>query len=223
MQSFKLLGTAWLAAFFMVAASLPSSFAAAPAEPKQTSWQVVEQGLADLTKVFEANKGVYETNPQALYDKLDLAMQPYVDFRYISARVMGGRYFRAATPEQRSRFAATFQTTLVRTFGQGLMSFDYREFDLSIQEGETRFEDQDKVALEVIAKDGQRYPLSFTLRLHNNEWKVINLIVNGINLGLTFNSQFDRAMRENNRDFDAVITHWSPEQALNELQEGEVK
>ncbi|NLW04249.1 MAG: ABC transporter substrate-binding protein [Pseudomonadaceae bacterium] len=207
----------------MVAASLPSSFAAAPAEPKQTSWQVVEQGLADLTKVFEANKGVYETNPQALYDKLDLAMQPYVDFRYISARVMGGRYFRAATPEQRSRFAATFQTTLVRTFGQGLMSFDYREFDLSIQEGETRFEDQDKVALEVIAKDGQRYPLSFTLRLHNNEWKVINLIVNGINLGLTFNSQFDRAMRENNRDFDAVITHWSPEQALNELQEGEVK
>lgn len=223
MQSFKLLGTAWLAAFFMVAASLPSSFAAAPAEPKQTSWQVVEQGLADLTKVFEANKGVYQTNPQALYDKLDLAMQPYVDFRYISARVMGGRYFRAATPEQRSRFAATFQTTLVRTFGQGLMSFDYREFDLSIQEGETRFEDQDKVALEVIAKDGQRYPLSFTLRLHNNEWKVINLIVNGINLGLTFNSQFDRAMRENNRDFDAVITHWSPEQALNELQEGEVK
>lgn len=226
MRNFKLLNTTVLVAIFMVAGLVVSSLvtAAPAAEPKQTSWQVVEQGIADLTAVFEANKTAYETNPQALYDKLDLAMQPYVDFRYISARVMGGRYFRAATPEQRSSFAAAFQTTLVKTFGQGLMSFDYREFDLNFQEREARFEDQDNVALEVIAKDGQRYPLSFTLRLHNGEWKIINLIVNGINLGLTFNSQFDRAMRENNRDFNAVIANWSPEQALNELQEeGEVK
>lgn len=192
-------------------------------EPQQTSWQVVERGVAELTSVFKANKDVYESDPQLLYSKLDAAMQPYVDFRYISARVMGGRYFRAATPEQRSRFAATFQDTLVKTFGQGLMSFDYREFDLQVQDRETRFEDQDNVALEVVAMDGKRYPMTFTLRLYNNEWKVINLIVNGINLGLTFNSQFDRAMRESNRNFDAVIADWSPEQTLNELEKGEVK
>lgn len=193
------------------------------AEPQQTSWQVVELGIADLTSVFEANKATFATDPQLLYNKLDEAMQPYVDFRYISARVMGGRYFRAATPVQRSQFATVFQTTLVKTFGQGLMNFDYREFDLHINKDETRFEDQDNVALEVVATDGKRYPVIFTLRLHNNEWKIINLIVNGINLGLTFNSQFDRAMRENNRDFDAVIAGWSPEQLLNELEEGEAR
>lgn len=188
-----------------------------------SSRQVVEQGIADLTNVFEANKEVYATDPQQLYDKLDEAMQPYVDFRYISARVMGGRYFRAATPQQRRQFAAIFQTTLVKTFGQGLMNFDYREFDLQLQERETRFEDQDNVSLEVVANDGKRYPVTFTLRLSKDEWKIINLIVNGVNLGLTFNSQFDRAMREANRDFDLVITNWSPEQTLSELQEEEAK
>lgn len=188
-----------------------------------SSRQVVEQGIADLTSVFEANKEVYATDPQQLYNKLDEAMQPYVDFRYISARVMGGRYFRAATPRQRRQFATVFQTTLVKTFGQGLMSFDYQEFDLQLQERETRFEDQDNVALEVVAKDGKRYPVTFTLRLNQDEWKIINLIVNGVNLGLTFNSQFDRAMREANRDFDWVIANWSPEQALSELQEEEAK
>lgn len=191
------------------------------AEERLSSWQVVELGIADLTEVFETNKGVFETDPQQMYNKLDEAMLPYVDFRYISARVMGGRYFRAATPEQRSRFATVFQTTLVKTFGQGLMNFDYREFDLHIEKRESRFEDQDNVALEVVANDGKRYPVTFTLRLHKEEWKVINLIVNGINLGLTFNSQFDRAMRENNRDFDLVITNWSPDQTLSELKEGE--
>ena len=194
----------------------------AHAEPKQTSWQVVEQGVAELAAVFKANKGVYESDPQLLYSNLDEAMQPYVDFRYMSARVMGGRYFRAATPEQRSRFAVIFKDTLVKTFGQGLINFDYHAFDLQTQSGETRFVDQDNVVLDVVATDGKRYPVTFTLRLHNNEWKVINLIVNGINLGLTFNSQFDRAMRDNNRDFDRVIANWSPEQALDELEEREV-
>ncbi|MBE0505341.1 MAG: ABC transporter substrate-binding protein [Marinospirillum sp.] len=188
-----------------------------------TSWQVVEAGLADLTVAFERSKPNYEQDPQQLYTALDQALLPYVDFRYISARVMGGRYFRAATPEQRSRFAEVFQVTLVRTFGQGLMNFDYREFDLRIIERPARFEDQDNVELEVVANDGQRYPLVFTLRRHNDEWKIINLIVNGVNLGLTFNSQFDRAMREHNRNFDRVIDGWSPEQALEEMQAQEDK
>lgn len=210
----------WMGAFVLLI-----SFASPQlhAQPAATSWQVVELGVADLSRVFEANKATFETDPQQLYAKLDEAMQQYVDFRYMSARVMGGRYFRAATPAQRSRFAATFQTTLVKTFGQGLMSFDYREFDLHINKDETRFEDQDNVALEVVALDGKRYPVTFTLRLHEGDWKVINLIVNGINLGLTFNSQFDRAMRENSRNFDAVIANWSPEQLLNELEESEAK
>ncbi len=195
----------------------------AQAEVSLSSQQVVKQGIADLTEVFESSKSIYATDPQQFYNKLDTALQPYVDFRYISARVMGGRYFRAATPAQRTEFATTFQTTLVKTFGQGLMNFDYREFDLQLEERETRFEDQDNVALDVVAKDGKRYPLTFTLRLSGGEWKIINLIVNGVNLGLTFNSQFDRAMRENNRDFDLVIANWSPDQTLGELQKGEVE
>jgi len=195
----------------------------AQAEVSNSSQQVVEKGIADLTQVFEVNKTSYATDPQQLYTKLDTALQPYVDFRYISARVMGGRYFRAATPAQRSEFAATFQTTLVKTFGQGLMNFDYQAFDLQLQERETRYDDQDNIALDVVAKDGKRYPVTFTLRLHQGEWKIINLIVNGVNLGLTFNSQFDRAMRENNRDFDVVIANWSPDQALGELKQGEAE
>ncbi|SFC04044.1 phospholipid transport system substrate-binding protein [Marinospirillum celere] len=183
------------------------------------SHQVVEAGIEALTKAFEENRGSFEEDPDILYKALSDAMEPYVDFRYISARVMGGRYFRAASPEQRSRFARVFQKTLVRTFGQGLMNFDYREFDLQFRETASRHEDQDNVELEVVAQDGQRYPVVFTLRKSNDEWKVINLIVNGVNLGLTFNSQFDRAMREHRRDFDRVIDQWSPDAALEEIQE----
>jgi phospholipid transport system substrate-binding protein len=49
---------------------------------------------------------------------------------------------------------------------------------------------------------------------------VVNVIVNGINLGLTFRNQFDQAMRDNSRDYDAVIDGWSPDLAVEELEEG---
>jgi phospholipid transport system substrate-binding protein len=49
---------------------------------------------------------------------------------------------------------------------------------------------------------------------------VVNVIVNGINLGLTFRNQFDQSMRDNNRDYDAVIRNWSPDVGVDELEEG---
>ena len=47
------------------------------------------------------------------------------------------------------------------------------------------------------------------------------MIVNGINLGLTFRNQFDQAMRDQNRDYDAVIDGWAPELAVEELEQGD--
>ena len=42
----------------------------------------------------------------------------------------------------------------------------------------------------------------------NNEWKIINIVVNGINLGLTFRSQFYSLMDKNNNDISKVIDKW---------------
>ncbi len=59
------------------------------------------------------------------------------------------------------------------------------------------------------------------MRLDDGQWKVVNVIVNGINLGLTFRNQFDQAMRDHNRDYDAVINGWSPQLDVEDLEEGE--
>ncbi|WP_114418528.1 MlaC/ttg2D family ABC transporter substrate-binding protein [Marinospirillum perlucidum] len=193
------------------------------AEEESPAYQLVARGLDEVTEVFENNRDTYATDPEAFYQRLAASLEPYVDFRYISARVMGGRYFRAASPQQRSDFARVFQKTLVETFGQGLMNFDYQEFDLVYRPTPDRHENQDTVELEVVAEDGTRYPLVFTLRNKDDQWQIINLIVNGINLGLTFNSQFDQAMRDQQRDFDQVIANWSPDQALDDIDEGEAE
>ena len=42
-------------------------------------------------------------------------------------------------------------------------------------------------------------------------WKVRNIIVDGINLGLTYRNQFDGAMSRHGNDIEKVIGNWSEE------------
>ncbi|MDI5889757.1 phospholipid-binding protein MlaC [Halomonas rhizosphaerae] len=189
------------------------------AEPDQRPEQMIRASIDELMTRIEGREDYFADNLGELEAIVDDSLEDVADFRYIGASVMG-RYFGNATPQQRSRFVDTFRKTLIDTYTKGLVTFDYREIRVLDNQQASRYEDQASVAMEVVANDGTVYPVSYSLRLSGDQWKVVNVIVNGINLGLTFRNQFDQAMRDHNRDYDAVIDGWSPELAVEELEEG---
>lgn len=191
----------------------------AAAAPERTPEQVIRHSVETLTGEIEGRRDYFAENLDELKALVDESLDDIADFRYIGASVMG-RYFQSATPQQRSRFADTFRQTLIDTYTRGLVTFDYRELRVLDNQRPQRHEDQASVDMEVVATNGQVYPVSYSLRLSGNEWRVVNVIVNGINLGLTFRNQFDQAMRDQGRDYDAVINNWAPELAVEELEEG---
>lgn len=196
-------------------ALLPIAAQAAERSPEQ----VIRDSVEELTGQIEGRRDYFANNLGELKALVNESLDDIADFRYIGASVMG-RYFQNATPQQRARFADTFRQTLVDTYTQGLVTFDYRELRVLDRQRPQRHDDQASVDMEVVAVNGTVYPVSYTLRLSNGQWKVVNVIVNGINLGLTFRNQFDQAMREHNRDYDAVIRSWAPEIAVEELERG---
>ncbi|MCE8019706.1 ABC transporter substrate-binding protein [Halomonas sp. MCCC 1A11036] len=189
------------------------------AAPERSPEQVIRDSVDELMGQIEGRKDYYASNLDELKVLVDDSLEDIADFRYIGASVMG-RYFQNATPQQRSRFVNVFRQTLIDTYTKGLVTFDYRELRVLDSQRAPRHEDQASVAMEVVAMDGTVYPVSYTLRQSEGQWKVVNVIVNGINLGLTFRNQFDQAMRDHGRDYDAVIANWSPEIATEELEEG---
>jgi phospholipid transport system substrate-binding protein len=206
----------WLVVVTMMMASLiPLQSQAQSQSPEALIRDNVESLMSDL----EGRKDYYANNLSDLEALVDSNLDQVADFRYIGASVMGS-YFRNATPEQRSRFADVFRQTLIDTYTRGLVTFDYDELRVLDAQQAQRYDDQASVAMEVVAKNGQVYPVSYSLRLSDGEWRVVNVIVNGINLGLTFRNQFDQAMRDNDRDYDAVIIGWSPEVGVDELEQG---
>ncbi|MGE4535092.1 phospholipid transport system substrate-binding protein [Halomonas shengliensis] len=191
----------------------------AQASAERSPEQMIRDSIDELTGQIEGRRDHFAQNMDELEALVDDSLEQIADFRYIGASVMG-RYFANATPQQRSRFVETFRQTLIDTYAKGLVTFDYRELRVLENQQSRRYEDQASVDMEVVAEDGSVYPVSYTLRLSDGQWKVVNVIVNGINLGLTFRNQFDQAMRDNGRDYDAVIDGWSPEVGVEELEQG---
>ncbi|MBE0399149.1 ABC transporter substrate-binding protein [Halomonas sp. FME1] len=206
----------WLvAATMLVAMSLPFQALAQSQSPED----MIRDNISSLMADLDGREDYYANNLNELEALVDSSLDQVADFRYIGASVMGN-YFRNASPEQRSRFADVFRQTLIDTYTHGLVTFDYDELRVLDSQQAQRYDDQASVAMEVVANNGQVYPVSYSLRLSGGEWRVVNVIVNGINLGLTFRNQFDQAMRDNNRDYDAVINGWSPEVGVEELEQG---
>ncbi|WP_425348083.1 MlaC/ttg2D family ABC transporter substrate-binding protein [Vreelandella aquamarina] len=185
----------------------------------QSPEAMIRENVNSLMGEIEGKRDYYASNIDELEALVNDSLDDVADFRYIGASVMGS-YFRNATPEQRSRFANVFRQTLIDTYTRGLVTFDYQDLRVLDNQRSQRYDDQASVDMEVVASNGQVYPVSYSLRLADNQWRVVNVIVNGINLGLTFRNQFDQAMRQNNRDYDAVIRGWAPEIGVEELEQG---
>lgn len=186
---------------------------------QQTPEALIRDNITGFMADLDAREDYYANNVNELKKLVDESLDEVADFRYIGASVMG-KYFSNATPEQRSRFADVFRQTLIDTYTRGLVTFDYDELRVIDDQRPQRYDDQTSVEMEIVANNGDIYPVSYSLRLSDGDWRVVNVIVNGINLGLTFRNQFDQAMRDNNRDYDAVIRNWSPDVGVDELEEG---
>ena len=205
----------WCIAFFALLLMWVPAVSAQTQGPEE----VVRHNIDTFMGELESRKSYYANNVGELKALVDENLDNVADFRYIGASVMGS-YFRNATPEQRSKFVSVFRQTLIDTYTRGLVTFDYDEIRVLDNQRAQRFDDQASVDMEIVANNGNVYPVSYSLRLSDGEWRVVNVIVNGINLGLTFRNQFDQAMRENNRDYDAVINGWSPSVGVDELEQG---
>ena len=52
-----------------------------------------------------------------------------------------------------------------------------------------------------------KYPISYKLRKSQDGWKIVNIIINGVNLGLTFRNQFQALAISNNDDIESTLNN----------------
>ncbi|VVO25491.1 phospholipid-binding protein MlaC [Pseudomonas fluorescens] len=163
--------------------------------------------LADLA----ANKEKYKQSPSAFYDALNGIVGPAIDADGISRSIMTVKYSRKATPDQMARFQDNFKRSLMQFYGNALL--EYNNQGITVSPAKEEGKDRTSVDMQVKGTNGSIYPVSYTLTKVNGEWKVRNVIINGINIGKLFRDQFADAMQRNGNDLDKTINGWAGEVA----------
>ena len=186
------------------------------AGPEEDLKRYVDENPQKLVQKLNAEKGLYEKDPEAFYASMDETLQEFVDFRRIAARVMG-RYARQTTPEQRDAFVEKFKRSLFDSYAQALVSAE--DFEIIVKEATIlpQNEDRASVEMELISASGNRYPVTYSMyRTGDDRWMMENVIVEGVNIGLAFRDRFAQEMEENRGQVQAVIDGWGDAvEALN--------
>lgn len=177
----------------------------------QSPHDVVQSTTTELLGELKANKEQYKTNPQAFYDTLDRILAPVVDADGISRSIMTVKYSRKATPEQMQRFQENFKRSLFQFYGNALL--EYNNQGIVVDPAKADDGKRASVGMKVTGNNGAVYPVQYTLENLRGEWKVRNVIVNGINIGKLFRDQFADAMQRNGGDLDKTIDGWAGEVA----------
>ncbi len=177
----------------------------------QSPRDVVQGTTTELLGDLKANKEQYKSNPSAFYDALNRILGPVVDADGISRSIMTVKYSRKATPEQMQRFQENFKRSLMQFYGNALL--EYNNQGITVDPAKPDDGKRASVGMKVTGNNGAVYPVQYTLENLGGEWKVRNVIVNGINIGKLFRDQFADAMQRNGNDLDKTINGWAGEVA----------
>lgn len=202
--------------------------AAAHAQTEEQLRAYVDDNTQRMVEQLNRERGLFDTDPEAFYSSMNQSMEGFVDFRRFAARVMG-RYARQATPEQRDEFVNKLKRSLFERYGDTLM--ETRNFRIEVQGAKMNPRDENRasVDMQVITESGKRYQLTYSMYLaKNGQWMMENVIVEGVNIGLSFRDWFGQEMEANRDQIQMVIDGWSDvvdernlEQAIDDEAEKE--
>jgi phospholipid transport system substrate-binding protein len=210
---------AWLRVGLVVLLAGMAALAQAESDPRQ----VVSDAVERMTSRIEAEREALKADPDKAKALVREELADLVDFKRITRMVMGD-YFGPSSKEQKYRFLDVFKNSLINTYASGITLYDGQKIEtLPMQEGD-RKGDYARVRMEVKTNSGQVVPIYYTLFLRDDQWKMINVYVNGLDLRDTFKSQFAQGMQQYN-DIDKVIDNWSADAkidaGIDEAKQGE--
>ena len=195
-------------AFFLVILCFHTSLVSA-----SNPHQFIDSQAQEMVYVIRNNQELYVKDPGLFKNKINKIFEPMVDFRRVGASVMGKKYYLAASASQRLQFIESFKTSLLDTYSSTLAQWGDQKI-ITIFPEVSEFKRTEDVQQNLITSSNI-YPITYKVRKDKNgNWLIINIIVNGVNLGLTFRNQFQALAKEHNENIDEIIKHWTSDANL---------
>ena len=179
---------------------------AAPAEAPPVFVKKVADSLISRLK---ADNAKLQNNPAAVKAIVRQNLDPYIDSQSFTRIVMGtyatNQYSTAA---QRAQFERNFRETLIENYGSAFAKFSNQSYSLRPYKDTNS---KNPVVTMDFNNKGEKIPVSFQLVDKGNQWKIRNINVSGIDLGLQFRNQFASTVKLNGGNLDKAIANFKPD------------
>ena len=174
---------------------------AAEAVPGPAPQALIETTARRMLESLDADRVAVRKDPKRVQALVDEILLPHFDTDY-SARLVLGRHWRDATPEQRRRFVDAFYQSLLRNYGSALAEFTADRMVVLPFRGDLS-NGQATIRTEVKRSDGTRVPVNYTMRATPAGWKAWDVTIEGISYVRNFRN--DVGAEVDQRGLDAVI------------------
>ncbi|HJF28400.1 ABC transporter substrate-binding protein [Acinetobacter bohemicus] len=179
---------------------------AAPSETPPAFIKKVADGLIERLKADHAK---LQNNPALVKTIIRQNLDPYIDSQSFTRIVMGtyatNQYSTAA---QRAQFEKNFRETLIVNYGTAFSKFSNQTYNIRPYKASNS---KNPVVTIDFNNNGEKIPVAFQLVDKGSQWKIRNINVSGIDLGLQFRNQFAATVKRNGGNLDKAIANFKPD------------
>ena len=182
-----------LALFFSLLLPLAMPLHAQAPAKEQSPEDMVRQITTDVLDAIKQDKSLQAGDKQKALALAEQKVLPHLDFTEMT-RLAAGRTWNTATPEQRVRLVAAFRAMLVRTYANAIDV--YRGQTMMVEPARVpTTATETTVRNRYVSPGKQPTPVDYAMRKTSGEWKIYDIVVDGISLVLTYRSQFEDSAR----------------------------
>ena len=168
--------------------------------------QIVQQSVDDVLAVVREIGSAEAINTDDVDDFLT-TLEPVVAFDAISRAVVGS-HGSTLNDTQQARFSDKFKRTMTRFYLESMVTFGVSDVTVRQPDNFDSSASRARVRMDAEDRRGNSYEISYTMVKSDGQWAMQNMIVDGVNVGLTYRNQFDSAMSTNGGDAAQVIQNW---------------
>jgi phospholipid transport system substrate-binding protein len=184
--------------FLVLCLMLGTSQVAAAAKSAEA---VVKETSDGVISRIESQRSALEANPEQVYDLVNELVIPHFDFISMSKWVLG-KNWKSANEAQRTEFVEQFKTLLVRTYARALLEYSGQEVKYFPVEQNPK-SNLAVVKTELTSANAQPFPVAYRMHQKNEEWKVVDVAVDGVSLVSTYRGSFATQIKK--EGFDSLI------------------
>lgn len=159
---------------------------------------LVKQTADDVLAIVKNDKDIQAGNQQKLFAVVEEKILPNFDFDRVCRMVLG-KNWKSASPEQQALFQKEFRSLLLRTYATALGK--YRDQVIEYRPMQTDASEKNvTVKTQIIQKGGQPIAVDYSLVKGPAGWKVYDITIESVSLVTNYRSQFSSEIRQNSLD-----------------------